>query len=252
MLEIKTYADGKLVPYETIRQWEAKRLAHVTSFVHRLLSIKPQHGAQTMDEQRSSLAELTIETGEDKLRKKLSFYLSVSHLMLRIGSFLSFGRRKYSIAEIAISGVDLEPSAFLDKLNHIMRSESVECAKMRLMACPDHHLLANLGENIQEVIETTGGSPLPAQFYIRHGDTEGMRSQKDPAYDVQMVGVARTKSGAVIGGVRHQIRKESDGLRMKLLVEFPATVPNYMIRQHQAHLMCEFSNWARDVIAMLS
>ncbi|KAF8942679.1 hypothetical protein BGZ46_006707, partial [Entomortierella lignicola] len=169
-----------------------------------------------------------------------------------IVNFLSFGRRKYSVVEIAISGVDIKAAAFLEKLNHIMLNEGLEYSKMRLMACPDHYLIVNTGENTQEVIETTGGSPFPTQFYIRYGDDEGMRSQRDPTYDEQLFGVARTKSGTVIGGVRHQIRNESNGLRLKLLVEFPALIFNWMIRQHQAHLMCEFNNWVEDVLAMHS
>ncbi|KAG0269801.1 hypothetical protein BGZ95_001903 [Linnemannia exigua] len=52
-----------------------------------------------------------------------------------------------------------------------------------------------MGENIQEVIETTSGSPIPTQFYIRYGDAEGLRSPKDPTYDVQMFdNVRRTKN----------------------------------------------------------
>lgn len=251
-MQINTYVDGKEVPYETIIQWEAKRLAQVAKFVHRLLGIKQQHGAQAMGEQRNSLADLKMKMGEDQIRKKLGFYLGLSQVVMKIGSFLSFGRRKYSVVEVAVSGVDLEPSAFLDGLNHIMLDDGAEYNRMRLKACPDHYLVANIGENTQEVIETTGGSPFPTQFYIRYDDTEGLRSQKDPTYDVQLFGVARTKSGTVIGGVRHQIRKESNGLRLKLLVEFPALTPNWMIRQHQAHLMCEFNNWVNDVLAMRS
>ncbi|KAG0254444.1 hypothetical protein DFQ27_006832 [Actinomortierella ambigua] len=260
MVQVHTYADGKLVPYETIRQWEAKRLAHVTSFVYRLLGKKqpPPSSTQTMDEQRSNLAELKVEMGEDKMRKLLSPYLGLSRLATKAISFLSFGRRSYSIVEIAIvsgSTDDLGPSEFLDKLNRVLQSEDeASSKKMRLMACPDHYLLANTGGGTNaatmEVIETTGGSPFPTQFFIRFGDETGMRSQRDPAYEVQMVGAARTKCGMVIGAVRHQIRREPGGLRMKLLIEFPLLTPNWMLRQHQAHLMCEFNNWVRDALAI--
>ncbi|KAG0310739.1 hypothetical protein BGZ99_000171 [Dissophora globulifera] len=252
MVQINTYANGKLVPYETIRLWEAKRLAHVVDSVHRELGIQQQLGAQTMDEKRRRLAELKIEMGEDKVRKMLSFSLGLSQLVMNIASFLSFGKRKYSVVEIAISGVDLEPSAFLNKLNHIMLDDGEEYSKMRLMACPDHYLIVNTGGNTQEVIETTGGSPFPTQFYICYGDSTDLRSQKDPTCDVQMFGVASTKNGTVVGGVRHQIRKESNGLRLKLLVEFPVLILNWMVRQHQVHLMCEFNNWIRDVLELCS
>ncbi|KAF9173568.1 hypothetical protein BGX21_004003 [Mortierella sp. AD011] len=250
MVEINTYADGKVVPYKTINEWEAKRLTHATNFVRRQLGMKEPLGVQTMDEQRSRLAEMKIEMGEDKVRKMLGFYLGFSQFMIEIVSFLSFGRRKYSVVEVTVSDVDISPSAFYDKLIHIMMDDSVEYSRMRLMACPDHYLLANAGENTQEVIETTGGSPLPIQFYICNGDSEGLRSQKDSTYDVQFFGVARTKRGTPIGGVRHQIRQEVNGLRLKLLVEFPVLIPNWMIRQHQKHLMCEFGHWIRDVLAI--
>ncbi|KAI8356248.1 hypothetical protein B0O80DRAFT_22729 [Mortierella sp. GBAus27b] len=252
MVQINTFADGTLVPYETIRQWEAKRLAHVTSFVYQKLDMKRPIDTQTMDEQRSTLAELKIKIGEDKVRKMLGFHLGLSQFVMNAASFLSFGRRKFSIVEVTIHGVDLDPSVFLDKLNHIMMSEGEEFSKMRLMACPDHYLIVTTGESTQEVIETTGGSPFSTQFFICYGNPEGLRSQKDPTFDVELFGVARTRGGTVIGGVRHQIRKEPDGLRLRLLVEFPALVLNWMIRQHQLHLMCEFNNWVRDVLAMLS
>ncbi|KAG0004583.1 hypothetical protein BGZ80_005597, partial [Entomortierella chlamydospora] len=250
MVEINTYADGKVVSYKTISQWEAKRLTHATKFVRRQLGMKEPLSVQTMDEQRSRLAEMKIEMGEDKVRKMLGFYLGFTQFVMEISSFLSFGRRKYSVVEVAVSGVNIDPSAFLDKLNHIMLNDGVEYSRMRLMACPDHYLIANTGANTQEVIETTGGSPFPTQFNICYGDADGLRSQKDPTYDVQLFGAARTKRGTLIGGVRHQIRQEVDGLRLKLLVEFPALVPNWMIRQHQKHLMCEFNHWVRDVLAI--
>ncbi|KAF9081502.1 hypothetical protein BGX27_004878 [Mortierella sp. AM989] len=252
MVEINAYANGKEVPYETIKQWEVKRLASATSFVHRLMGIKEQHGAKAMEEQRHSLAELKIKMGEDMVREKLGFRLGLSLFVMKIAAFFSFGRRKYSVVEIAISGVGIKATAFLEKLNYIMLNEDVEYNKMRLMACPDHYLIVNTGENTQEVIETTGGSPFPTQFYICYGDDEGLRSQMDPTYDEQLFGVARAKNGTVIGGVRHQIRNESNGLRLKLLVEFPALIFDWMIRQHQAHLICEFGNWIKDVLAMPS
>ncbi|KAF9910903.1 hypothetical protein EC991_005367 [Linnemannia zychae] len=250
MAKINTYANGKLVPYETIRLWEAKRLDKVTKYVYRQLRKQQPLDAQTMDEKKRSLAELKIEAGEDKIRKMLGFSLGLSQFVMKLTSFLSFGRRKFSIVEIAISGVDLEPSAFLDKLNLVLLADDVEYSMMRFMACPDHYLNVTTGETTQEVIETTGGAPFPTQFIIYYGDSEGLRSEMDPTYDVQVFGVARTKSGAVLGGVRHQIRKESDGLRLKLLVEFPALILDWMVREHQAHLMCEFNNWVRDVLEM--
>ena len=55
--------------------------------------------------------------------------------------------------------------------------------------------------------------------------------------------MAAGAGGVPIGGVRHLFRDEPNGFRARLTVEFPLTMPSYMIRQHRWHLACEFSNW---------
>lgn len=260
MVEINSYANGKLVPYDTIREWEMQRLARVDDFfVHGLLRQNDDAAAHTIDEQRQSLAELKIKLDDDKVRKALGFYLGLSQVLLLIVSFLSFGRRKFSVVEITISGdggkggVDMDAATFLSRLERIFTDDGEEYKMMVLKACPDHYLIGMTDDNTMEIIETTGGSPFPAQFFFRPGDDEGLLSRKDPTYDVQMFGACRTKSGTVFGGIRHQVRKESDGgLRVKLAIEFPGLAPNYLIRQHQKHLLCEFNSWVRDVLAMRS
>ncbi|KXN70135.1 hypothetical protein CONCODRAFT_70925 [Conidiobolus coronatus NRRL 28638] len=186
--------------------------------------------------------------GEEEIRNQLSLYLTISNVIMTLGSYLSFGKRRYSIVEIAITDTEMPLQDFMEKLNDIMLSNEVNYQKMRLMACPDHYLILTTGYKTQEVIETTGGSPFPTQFFITYDDEEGLCSKQDPSYDMQLVGVARTKSGTVIEGVRYQVRKESNGLRVKLLVEFPFLVPNWMIKEHQFHLMCEFNNWIQDIL----
>jgi hypothetical protein len=55
--------------------------------------------------------------------------------------------------------------------------------------------------------------------------------------------VALSANGAPIGGVGHLFRDEPSGFHVRLTVEFPASTPSLMIRRHQWHLACEFSNW---------
>ncbi|KAG0038611.1 hypothetical protein BGZ83_003048 [Gryganskiella cystojenkinii] len=257
MVEINSYINGKVVPYDVIQQWEEQRLARVDDFfVHHLLH---RHGydaaAHTLDEQRQTLAELKFKLGDDKVRKVLGFYLGLSQVLLIIVSFLSFGRRKFSAVEITISGgkggVDMDPATFLGRLERIFTDAREEYKMMVFKACPDHYLIGMTDANTMEIIETTGGSPFPAQFFFCPGNDEGLLSRKDPTYDVQMFGAVKTKNGTIFGGIRHQIRKESDGgLRVKLLIEFPGLAPDYLIRQHQKHLLCEFNSWVSDVLAM--
>ncbi|KAF9273141.1 hypothetical protein BGZ68_001769 [Mortierella alpina] len=208
----------------------------------------------TMEDKRQHLAELKLKLGDDKVRQTLSVYLALSQFMLLVVSVLSFGRRKFSVVETVITVADVDPAVFLARLERIFLSSDDEHKMMCFMACPDHYLISMTNDNSLEIIETTGGSPLPAQFFFRQGDEEGMRSERDSTYDVQMHGAVRTKNGTVFGALRHQIRKEPNGagLRVKLLIEFPGLVPNYMIRQHQVHLMCEFGHWFRNVLAMHS
>lgn len=238
MIEINTYANNKFIEIEKIRKWEEKRMKNVYDILN-LVQNK---------QNLNNLAELKIAIGEDEIRNKLNFSLNISNFISKIISFLSFGKRKYSIVEIEINNIELQPIEFIHRLNLIMLNNDTKYNKMRLRACPDHYLISNTNENEQEVIETTGGSPFPAQIYITYDDEEGLQSKKDSTYDEQIFGVARSKNGTIIGGVRHQVKKELNGLKIKLLVEFPALILNYMIKEHQIHLMCEFNNWIRDII----
>ncbi|GJJ75356.1 hypothetical protein EMPS_07714 [Entomortierella parvispora] len=253
MIEINSYADGKLISMETINQWEAKRLVVVMDLIHRLLDIKPppadKKDTRTREEQIDDLTELKIKHS-DKILKKMEFYFCISGIATWIPSFLSFGKRKFSAVDVVISGTDLSIATFKQRMDLLMLDEDLQYVKMRLAACPDHHLLANVDEYTMVVVEATGGSPMPSRFYIRSGDMEGLRSVTEPGFEILMIGAARIQGGRVIGGIRHQIRKEGDSLKLKFLVEFPFLLPDFMIKQHQLHLMCEFNHWVRNVLSM--
>ncbi|KAF8958291.1 hypothetical protein BGZ46_002004 [Entomortierella lignicola] len=251
MVEINTFADNKLVLPEKIKDWEKNRHLRVSKSLRGSSNssaglIQSDSG---LEEQKRELAYFKIAMGEEEIRKRLRLHLELSRIFLNILSFLSFGKRKFSVVEIVMNGVDLSPSEFIRR-SYIMQNEGTEYNVMRLKSCADHYILGMIKDGVQEVIETTGGSPLPIQFFIRYDDEEGMKSKMDPSYDLQLVGVARTKNGTILGAIRHQVRKESNGLRLQALVEFPVLIPDYMIKQHQYHLMCEFNNWVRDVINM--
>ena len=61
---------------------------------------------------------------------------------------------RWITAEEAINGID-----------SFMLEQSRENDQVNLSACPDHYVLRPFGENELEVIETTGNSPFPVQFY---------------------------------------------------------------------------------------
>jgi hypothetical protein len=110
-------------------------------------------------------------------------------------------------------------------------------------ACPDHYISRTRADGRQEVIETTGGSPMAVRMYLDDQDVSTLRSEPDPSFPVEWTSVARSVGGVPIGGVRHLFRDEPTGFRARLTVEFPGTTPTHMIRAHRWHLACEFSNW---------
>ncbi len=117
-----------------------------------------------------------------------------------------------------------------------------------IAALPEHYLIATDPSGRQEVIETNGGSPMAARFFIDYNDLSSLRSQPDSTYPIAVVGVARSPNGAAIGGVRHQFRNEGDGFRAKLTVEFPSLIMPSVVTGHRWHLACEFSNWIRAAL----
>jgi hypothetical protein len=122
-----------------------------------------------------------------------------------------------------------------------------------LAACPDHFVLRTHPDGRQEVVETTGGSPLASRFFVDYDDVATLVTQPDPAFPEQLAGAAFMADGMAVGGVRHQFRDEGDGFHARLTVEFPVLTNPYMLAQHRWHLACEFSNWieaaARDDVA---
>jgi hypothetical protein len=94
-----------------------------------------------------------------------------------------------------------------------------------------------------EVIETTGGAPFPARFFLTNGDETGLTLPRKAGFDMQLVGAARLADGTLVGGVRHQFRSTSTGFHAIFAVEFPGATAGFIIRQHELHLACEWRNW---------
>lgn len=111
------------------------------------------------------------------------------------------------------------------------------------VACPDHYLLRGLPDGRQEVVETTGGAPAASRFLVDYNRTDAVTVPIDPDYPIQIAGTALLDDGLVIGGVRHQFRDRAGGLEALVTAQFPGSLPNRMIHQHEWHLACEFSNW---------
>lgn len=248
MIEI----NGEVLPKEKIDEWELHRIKKEYQFLKRkgfefdptfLVNLQNKN----IEELRTSLGKMKAsydpETFRKLLKRKYEFGNFISKLVVKLTK-----KRKYSITEFVISNSNKSPEEVMENIEKIMLENTKEHLYMNLATNPDHFVLLSTEENVQEVLEITGGSPFPNRFFAHYGDETGLTSKLGDGFLVQAAGAAKLEDGTIIGGVRHQIKKEGNNLRFRALVEFPSLLPNYMIRQHQYHLACEFRQWLGYVI----
>lgn len=231
--DIVAEIDGRKVSRDEVLGWESRRAAVVC----RKLGIDGP--ADDVVAQRAALVARKLELGHERLEGLLAWELRLTTLTSRAVAALSAGRRRFCTIEL--SGSDGSAEAMPGFYKSAM--ESGEEAAL-LAASPDHYVLCELAGGIQQVIETTGGSPLAARIFLDEGDPTAVATPADPAFPVQWVAVGRASAGgSPSGGIRHQFADGPDGFRARLTVELPAAVPARLARAHRWHLACEFSNW---------
>lgn len=239
----------RAVSRQEVLAWESQRADVVLAkFAKRLgvrgvdeLQVDPAIGelrGASLETRREALTALKIQLGHAGVYAILKHELALSDRMARISQRVSRGKVKYSVTRLTAPGLSAVRFAewFADLV--VVNDEVVMDA-----ACPDHYLVRGLSDGRQEVVETTGGSPMAARFLVDYTRTESVTIPIDPNYPVQIAGTALLDDGLAIGGVRHQFRDRGGALEALLTVQFPATLPNRMIHQHEWHLACEFSNW---------
>lgn len=234
---MKILIDKKEFTIEELEEWKKKRVKKV------LRNLKSNIDISEDIEQK--LLNIKLEKSYTDMIKILKPKLFIGKIGMKLAVLLSFGKRRNALTIIYADGVDV--SSFSKKIDKLMLEENEEYKKVNLAACPDHYVL-NPHDGILEVIETTGCSPVPTQFFITFDDETGLREPRDLSYEYQSVGVAKLKDGTVIGGVRHQFKNTTTGIEARLLVEFPIICPKILIKEHQKHLAVEWSNWINWVI----
>lgn len=232
---IKVNIDGNLFSEEEIRKWESERTEKMRGFLQKHL--KKECTAQTSEE----FAAFKRSISEDEMRRVLKNATDFCGFATKIAVILSRGKRKISIAEIDEDFCDAQTLYTMFMETMLVNSE--ENMFCNLKVNPEHFLLKGMDKHTQEVIEISGGIPFPERFFIRYGDEDGLTSKKENGYPFQASGVAFLKDGKIIGGVRHQMKDMDTGCHVKLMVEFPALLPDANIKAHQHHLACEFYNW---------
>ena len=232
-LEISATIGDREVTRAEVQEWEAGRVAAVA----KKLGIDPPSG--DLAARREALVQRKLELGHEAIEAKLARELRLSARSSRLMSALSRGRRHYCTIEL--SG----PAGSAEAMPAFYREAMASGDEAALLsASPDHFLLGQAPDGVQQVIETTGGAPLASRIFLDETDTSTVRSAADPDFPVQWVAVGRSApDGPAAGGLRHQFRDGPDGFRARLTIEFPALTPGRIVRGHRWHLACEFSNW---------
>jgi hypothetical protein len=232
-LTITAEIGGRRVSRDEVLAWEARRASKVC----KKLGIT----APTSDvvAQREALVARKLELGHDRLEHLLARELRWSARGGRLLAALSGGRRR--LCTIELTGIGGSAEAML---RYYQRAMETGDEAALLAACPDHYILCADADGLQRVVETTGGSPLAARIFLDETDLGTVTTDADPAFPVQWVAVGATSStGSPTGAIRHQFRDEPNGFTVRLTGEFPVATPPHLIRAHQWHLACEFSNW---------
>lgn len=236
--EIRAEIRGRDVTRSEILQWEYKRLNSSA----RRIGLEVPDGE--LADQRLAFADAKLALGSGEIRRRLSRALWVSDRVSRSTATLSRGRRAFSTCDLHVTGGNA--ARFADWFTD---TERPDFERIMVAANPDHFLIGTDPRGDLEIIETTGGSPLPSRFFVNYEDTDSLRSPVDPRFEADASGVARSLSGLAIGGIRHQFRDTGSGFHAHLVVEFPKLLAPYMVREHEWHLAAEFANWIEFAFA---
>ena len=233
---MKIIIDGKSISKQELDQWKKKRYSKAIKNLKKRIVI-----VDDMDVMARKVTEIKMQYSYDEMVELLKNKLRLAEKIMKLACTVSRGKRKFSITEIEMSGISAKE--IIEGIDELMLTQSRENDEVNLSACPEHYVLRPLGGNILEVIETTGNSPLPVQFFIEYDNETGIQTPRDYSYEYQSVGIAKLKNGTLLGGVRHQFKETKDGFKARLVVEFPSGCPNSIVKSHQMHLACEFSYW---------
>lgn len=232
-VSIDATAGGRLLRREQVLAWEDRRIGKAA----RRIGV-PVPTAGDIEVRREALLHAKLELGGEMLVERLGRDLRISGPLARAQAAVS-SHRRVSVARLAVTG------GRADDFVAWFREQTVQSNEPAMLrVCPDHFVIRTDADGRQEVIETTGGSPLTAAFLVDYTDSDGLVTPAHPDYPHQIAGTAKDiRSGRSIGGVRHQFRDIPGGFEAFLTVEFPLPTMPVMVSGHRWHLACEFSNW---------
>lgn len=234
-LAMITNIDGEDVSRERVLAWELDRLKRVSKFLG-----APTAGSEgDVDVLRQRLFDLKRRMGPAEVQRRVASRVRLSNAVSTFAARVAKGDRVSSSIKVRV------PRGTAEEFADWFNAESAKSdSDAMLAACPDHYFIGEDDRGRQKVVETTGGSPLPSEFFIDYKDISSLVTPVSADFPIQIAGVARTERGLAIGGVRHQFRNlPGGGFETWNTVEFPKNVGHRMVAGHRWHLACEFGNW---------
>jgi hypothetical protein len=234
VLDITAVFGDRSVSRAEVLEWEGRRAAAV--FKKLGMGAPPDDVAS----RREALVARKLELGHAEIERRLARQTALAARSSRLMSALSRGGRR--LCAVALRGAGASAEAMPEFYKAAM--DSGDEAPL-LAAAPDHWMLRRRDDGIQQVIETTGGSPLASCIYLDENEVGPISTPADPSFPVQWVSFGRAHlDGPPAGALRHQFRDEPGGaFTARLTIEFPRATPGRLVAAHRWHLACEFSNW---------
>jgi hypothetical protein len=234
VLDITAVIGGRSVPRAEVLEWEGRRAAAV---YEKLGMGAPPNGVAV---RREALVAKKLELGHAEIERRLARQMAMATRSSRLMTALSRGGRRLCTIELRGGAGTAEGTPAFYKA----AMDSGDEAPL-LAASPDHWVLRKRDDGIQQVIETTGGSPLASRIFLDENEVGPIGTPADPSFPVQWVAIGRARlSGPPSGALRHQFRDEpGGGFTARLTIEFPRVTPARFVDAHRWHLACEFSNW---------
>ena len=232
---MKIIINGNEFTKNELDSWKRKRVGKVLKNLKITLPI-----VKDTDELCDRLTSIKLKMSYEEIISSMKLKLIIGQIGMKAAAILSGNKRRTAITTIFADGITAEKFNII--IDSLMLEDSLEYRKVNLAACPDHYVLRPFDKTL-EVIETTGNTPVPTQFFITFNEETGLKEPRNLNYPYQSTGIAKLKDGTIVGGVRHQFRDTHSGIEVRALVEFPNLCPKAIVREHQKHLAAEWSNW---------
>ncbi|HEY2054507.1 MAG TPA: hypothetical protein VGH14_11285 [Solirubrobacterales bacterium] len=201
VLDITATIGDRSVSRAEVLEWERRRAAAV--FKKLGMGEPPDYIAA----RREALVAKKLELGHAEIERRLARQMAMAARSSRLMSALSRGGRRLCVVELRGSGGSAEAMPAFYKA----AMDSGDEAPL-LAASPDHWVLTKRDDGIQQVVETTGGSPLASRIFLDEDEVGPIATPADPTFPVQWVAFGRAHlDGPPAGALRHQFRDEPDG-----------------------------------------